>query len=240
MARDIPGVFDVLFPQLTSGVVAHFNRRAYAAQSCEAIPSALIEASVLQRAMLFELAVVAAERLLGGRDAVDWNACLEIAVTRQSRHFDARLPSGLTDADRIAAGTVANNLVAMVGETQRKIGEPLVSSPIIPGYQWVASGVGDFAVGSWLLEVKCSQKHFSSADYRQVIMYWLLGYASAVESGAVEWTNCVLLNPRLNLIFSSPFDDIIRVIGAGRSKVEILELFTSLVGDDAFRMLASI
>ena len=240
VARDIPGIFDVLFPQLTPGVVAHFNSMSYRAHHCEIVPFDVIEASSLQKAMLFELAVSVAEQLIQGHEEVDWKACLEVAVVKQQRHFDAKLPAALTESDQTAAMCVAKNLVTMILQTQAGTGEALVFSPPIPGYQWIASGVGDFALGTKLVEIKCSNKHFSSSDYRQVVMYWLLAMASAVENGTSEWKDCVLINPRLNLIFASTFDAIVRIIGAGRSQVEILELFSSMIGDHAFRMLASI
>jgi hypothetical protein len=80
---------------------------------------------------------------------------------------------------------------------------------------------------------KRTNRRFSSADYRQVIVYWMLGYAASVESGTPEWEEGILLNPRLNLVLSLSFDEIIAVTAAGRSKVELLQLFSSMVGDRA-------
>jgi hypothetical protein len=71
-------------------------------------------------------------------------------------------------------------------------------------------------------------------------MYWLLGYASSVENGTPEWSDGILMNPRLNFIVKLPFDEIIRVIGAGRSKVELLELFSSMVGARTSHMVESL
>lgn len=241
VARDIPGIFDTLFPQLVPGVVAHFNRQAYVAADCEPVPTELVAASNLQRAMLFEVAVAAGEQLLAGHAMIDWDTCLEVAVCRQRRHFDAKLPDALSATDKEAASWVAKNLVTMLSQIRAVVGsETLVRSPRIPGYQWIASGVGDFSVGTRLIEVKCTNKHFSSSDYRQIVMYWLLSYASSVENGAPEWSEGILVNPRLNYIVTLSFDDIISVIGAGRSKIDLLELFSSMVGDHIFRMLASI
>jgi hypothetical protein len=229
IARDIPGVLDSLFPQLIPGVVAHFNRRAHAATGCQAVPQSLIEASDLQRAMLFEIAVAAGEQLVDGRAGIDWVDCLKVAVSRQRQHFDAKIPQTLSESDKLAAEAVAMNLAAMLGQIRAEAGGMLLLSPPIRGYQWVASGVGDFAVGTSLIEVKCTQKHFSSSDYRQVVMYWLLSYAAAVEGGSHEWTEVILMNPRLNRILKLPFNDIISVAGAGRSKVELLELFSAMI-----------
>lgn len=234
LARDIPGILDSLFPQLVPGVVAHFNRQGRVVPGCKRVPQALIEASKLQRAMLFEIAVAAGEQLVGGVGCVDWVACLDVAVARQRRHFDARVPESLTETDKLAAIAVGQNLAAMlVHIAGSSPGGVLTRSPQIPGYQWIASGLGDFAVGKRLIEVKCTNRHFSSADYRQTIMYWLLAYACAVEGGPREWSNVVLLNPRLNFVVEMSFNDVLAITGAGRSKVELLQLFSSMVGDRA-------
>lgn len=234
IARDIPGILDSLFPQLVPGVVAHFNRRSRPATGCKAVAQELVDASNLQRAMLFEVAVAAGEQLIAGTDQIDWSVCLNVAVARQRRHFDAKVPDGLSESDMTVALSVATNLKAMVEQIRTDAaGESVVHSPLIPGYQWIASGVGDFSVGMRLIEVKCTNKHFSSSDYRQIVMYWLLGYAASVESGTAEWSEGVLLNPRLNLVLRLPFNEIISVTSAGRSKVELLELFSSMVGDRA-------
>src|SRR5262249_29735005 len=107
--------------------------------------------------------------------------------------------------------------------------EPLIHAPEVPGYQWIASGVGDFALGDDIIEVKCTNKHFSSADYRQVVMYWLLSYSAAIEVGGHEWVGGILVNPRLNRIVKFKFGDLIEIIGAGRSKVELVEIFSSMI-----------
>ena len=231
VARDIPGVLDALFPHLIPGVVAHFNRRRRAATDCAPIAPEVIAASPLQHAMLFELAVAAAEQILTtGRP--DWNTCLTLAIERQRRHFDAKVPAALSESDKSAAFAVAQNLVTMLNQLQTEAGGvPLIHSPDIPGYQWIASGVGDFSLGAWLIEVKCTNKPFSSSDYRQIVMYWLLAFAASIESGTKEWRQGILLNPRLNYVVQLPFDEIIDVFGAGRSKIELLEIFSSMVGD---------
>ena len=230
LARDIPGILEILFPQLVAGVVAHFNRKGLAAPECEPVSPQIIQASQLQRAMLFEIAVAVAEQLVACETTVDWNLCLKVAVARQRRHFDAQVPESLSPSDKIAASAVARNLALML--RQQVAGDaPLVRSPAIPGYRWVASGVGDFSVGTRLIEVKCTNKHFSSADYRQTIMYWLLSYAQSIENGSPEWSELVLMNPRLNLIVGLPFKEIIAIASGGKSKVNLLELFSAIVGE---------
>lgn len=241
VARDIPGIFDALFPQLAPGVVIHFNSKAYAIDSCEAVPSDLISASSLQHAMLFEIAVAAGEQLVMGCESIDLDGALSIAIARQRRHFDAKLPKNITDIDKKVIFLVAENLATILSQVSADVAQQiLVSSPHIPGYQWIASGAGDFAIGSRLIEVKCTNKPFSSSDYRQVMMYWLLSYASSVEDGIAAWSDALLVNPRLNKIVKVYFDEVIQVIGAGRSKIDILELFSFIVGDHNARMIAQV
>jgi hypothetical protein len=232
IARDIPGIFDALFPQLIPGVVAHFNRGSRAITGCKPVPEELIAASTLNRAMLFEVAVAAGEQLLAGRNTVDWSDALRVAGTRQKRHFDARIPASLALNDIVVAERVARNLTIALHQFQAENDQcPVVLSPPIPGFEWIASGVGDFSVGAKLIEVKCTNKHFSASDYRQIVMYWLLGYASSVESKRPEWSEGILVNPRLSRFVQLSFNEIIGVIGAGRSKVDLLQLFSSMVGD---------
>ncbi len=235
IARDIPGVLDALFPYLAQGVVAGLNRRAHPVEDCVPVSEEVIATSRLQHAMLFEIAVAAAEQLLD-KENVNWDACLETAVRRQNEHFDAVPPSNLSEVDREVSLAVARNLVLMLRRIQFESAEaPLVRSPRIPGYRWIASGVGDFAVGRALIEVKCTNKRFSSADYRQILMYWLLSYCSAMESGAAEWSHGILINPRLNLLFKFSFDEVVAVVGGGKSKLELVELFAAMLGE---RMMA--
>lgn len=239
VARDIPGIFDVIFPQLTPGVVAYLNKRAVSFSDIEALPDELVKASTLKRAMLFETAFVRGEQLLNGITNADWDDCLKVATQRQRRHFDASLPDALMDADRVVAEWVGKNLADMLNQIHAKeAGDKLISAPEISGYQWIASGEGDFSVGPKLIEVKCTNRNFGAADYRQVLMYWLLSYASAIEHDAPEWTSVILLNPRFNHVVEIPFNNILEVTAAGKAKVEILELFSSIVGDYALKALS--
>lgn len=143
----------------------------------------------------------------------------------------------MTDVDLAIAQQTANNLTASLlffSRTTKKT--KLVHSPVIAGYQWIAHGRGDFAIGSTLIEVKCSSRCFSSSDYRQLLIYWLLSFSSSIEGDGEEWKSGILLNPRLNIYIEFKFDDLITVAGAGRSKIEILELFSSLVGDYVYKL----
>jgi hypothetical protein len=227
VARDIPGVFDAIFPQLTPGVVAHFNREA-AYKEIEPIDSSLIAASGLQAAMLAELSFALAEaELLGKRE--DWDSCLHSAVGRQRRYYDAVIPAVLTDEDKDAASALARNLVIMVEQMAADIGRAHRLAPRIPGFQWIATGAGDLAIGSVLLEVKFGSRKFSSADYRQVVIYWLLMYLNSLETDSPVWSEFVLLNPRLGRSVRVKIGSFLSLISGGRAMIEIAQSFETLV-----------
>lgn len=214
----------------------HFNREAYAVDGCQEVPPELMASTKLSHAMLFEIAVAAAEQLINDFP-LDWDEALEIAVKRQRRHFDAKIPTQLVDVDWEIARIVSTNLARMLEQVRlSSTANAITCSPHIPGYQWIASGTGDFSIGRRLIEVKCTNKPFSSSDYRQVMMYWLLSYATAIEENSAEWSDALLINPRSNKVVNVSFDEVIDVTGAGRSRVEILNLFSSMVGDHNVRL----
>ena len=128
---------------------------------------------------------------------------------------------------------VATNLVLMLqaarGENRSA---DVLSAPFIPGLRWISSSSGDFSVGHDLIEVKCTKRHFSSADYRQLVMYWILSYAASLEGRGEEWVGGILINPRLCLTLRLKFDDLLNVTAGGMSKVELFATFSALVGSD--------
>ena len=168
----------------------------------------------------------------GHRD-IDWNECIERAIRRQKRYYDARLPNKVTDVDKAIAVKVAANLQAALNELRSPSGIPgdVHVSPNIPGYRWISSGEGDFSIGTMIVEVKCTNKHFSSADYRQIVLYWLLRYISSIEKGDDEWTHGALVNPRLNRIVKFSFDEFVKLISADRSKIDLVETFGALIAE---------
>jgi hypothetical protein len=228
VARDIPGIFDEIFPQLTPGIVAYFNDHAEGFPFTP-IPPLLLERSEVQRAMLFELGYAVAESLLT-TDSIDWNSCFKTALVRQKAFYDAKLPASLGAADKIIAEIIGKNLAKALKDQTAAMGHPLVFRPFIPGLEWISTGRGDFAAGRSLIEVKCTNRRFSASDYRQVAIYWLLSYAASIEGRGSEWHDFILLNPRLGFKVSYNFDKFLSVISSGRTKVDILQLFMSLIG----------
>lgn len=228
VARDIPGIFDEVFPQLTPGIVAHFNANASKLE-IQPLPLALLSQSQLQRAMLFELGYAVAERLLTGA-TIDWSECSAIALKRQRVYFDAKLPAQFDACDQELAEIVGRNLSTALVGMSKEASLPVVMHPHIPGMEWISNGHGDFSLGRTLIEVKCTAKRFSASDYRQVAIYWLLSYAANIEGRDEQWRDFILLNPRRGEKVSMLFDDFLSAISSGRTKVDILQLFQSLVG----------
>jgi hypothetical protein len=129
VARDIPGICDVLFPQIAPGVVLHFNREAYNVEGCQAVPTNLIASSPLQHAMLFEIAIAAGEQLLDGNNAINIADAIELATRRQKRHFDAKIPQNITAADEAIIDRVANNLVRILKDVGGGLDAEIIKSP---------------------------------------------------------------------------------------------------------------
>ncbi|WP_152486611.1 hypothetical protein [Herbaspirillum frisingense] len=232
VAREIPGLFEAVFPQLSSSVVMHLNRMSIAIDEFEPVSHVDVICSSIPQPMLFEIAQVLVEQRLNGAENIQ--DALLAAYSRQSRYFDARLVERLSSVAERVIMSVAGNLHRMLTKVISDEGgsASLEVAPVIPGFQWLASGKGDFAVERTLIEVKCANKSFSSADYRQIIVYWVLSYINSLEGGGREWSRLVLLNPRLNKMVRLRVKDILELTSAGRSKIEIVEMFTHLIAKE--------
>tara|TARA_Y100000296_G_scaffold44764_1_gene51348 strand:+ start:6669 stop:7430 length:762 start_codon:yes stop_codon:yes gene_type:complete len=228
VARDIPGVCDILFPLLLPGLVALLNRKSQSFGGVNPISSQDMLCINTNAAMLFEVAFAKAEQTLS-QSPENIENCIQLAIERQSKYFDASTPSQLTEIELSIIRKTSDNLVKSLNMLSD--GCNIVTSPKICGFEWISNGVGDFSVGSTLIEVKCTSKGFSSNDYRQLLIYWLLSYASSIEKNTMEWKRGVLLNPRLNHFVEFEFDELIYLVTGGVSKVEVFELFRSVVSE---------
>ncbi|MEQ9518637.1 MAG: hypothetical protein RLN89_04275 [Parvibaculum sp.] len=226
----------MLFPRLSGGLVASLNRQAFTFHGIVPVPDDLVELSQLKRAMLFELAVARAERILAGQNDTDWNRCIQIATERQSRHYDAKVPAEVSQIDIDVAEHAGQNLVEMLRSIrEQNPGAELEIGPVIPGLGWIASGNGDFALGNILIEVKHTDRNFVSGDFRQVLMYWILKYAGSIERDVDVWSDCLLLNPRRNSALHVNFDKLLYSASASSNRVELCELLRSIVSQDLER-----
>jgi len=95
---------------------------------------------------------------------------------------------------------------------------------------WIASGTADFSLGRTLIEVKRTGRKFVSGDFRQVLMYWVLKYASFIERDDEVWSDCLLLNPRRNSALFVNFNKLLHSASASSNRVDIYELLRSIVG----------
>ncbi len=200
------------------------------------VPDEIINKSQLQKAMMFDLSMVRAESELRSGMPASWEECLAVASKRQRRHFDARIPEKLEPNDILIADQAACNLVAMLSSIQTQYPSDILEhAPFIPGLGWVASGNGDFAIGSTLIEVKHIERNFGAADFRQVLMYWLLRYAQTIENDTVIWSNVLFLNPRRNAALLVNYNDLLRSASGLMTRIELVELLRSVVGQDLDR-----
>ncbi|MGO4831182.1 hypothetical protein AB4144_02630 [Rhizobiaceae sp. 2RAB30] len=209
------------------------NRKMFSFADITPVPDELVAKSRLQKAMIFELSMARAEGLLRGDQAMNWDECLQVASKRQQQHYDAKIPDKLEWCDIAIADHAAQNLVAMLNSVQAQ--HPAVRmehAPLIPGLGWVASGNGDFALGSMLIEIKHTEQNFRAGDFRQVLMYWLLKYARSVESNVQIWSEVLLMNPRRNTALLLNYEYLLRSASAGSNRVELIELLRSAVGQD--------
>ncbi|WP_246673943.1 hypothetical protein [Mesorhizobium sp. B2-3-13] len=224
-------MLDVLFPRLSGGLVTSLNRTMFSFAELDAIPIELIEQSRLQRAMLFELAMVRFEFFLDGLSDASWDDCLKVAAIRQSQHYGVRIPEKLEQCDINVASLAAHNLTWMLRSVKAQHPNArLEKAPFIPGFGWIASGNGDFSLGRILIEVKHTDRNFVAGDFRQVLMYWLLKYASSIENKRDAWSDCLLLNPRRNSALLVNFDYLAESASANASRVELYELLRSVAG----------
>lgn len=236
VARDIPGVLDIIFPRLTGGLVAALNRTTFTFDAIEPLSDESINNSRLHKAMLFEISAVRAEMIVQGDERPDWQSVLTTSGRRQGLHFDAKVPEEITEYDKRLATHASNNLVYMLRSIrEQRPNSDLVIAPAVPGLGWIASGSGDFSLGRILIEVKHTDRNFLSRDFRQVLMYWLLKYSASIERGDEVWTECLMLNPRRNSGLLFNFDQLLHSASTNSNRVELLELLRSVVGEEAVR-----
>jgi hypothetical protein len=228
VARDIPGVSDILFPRLLPGLVGLLNRKSQSFSGIKAICSQDMLRVKTNAAMLFEVAFAKTEQMLAN-SADNMDECIQLAIKRQSKYFDAITPAQLSSIELSIVRQTSENLVH--GLHMLADGRTIISTPKIPGFEWIANGVGDFSCATTLIEVKCTVKGFSSNDYRQLLIYWLLSYASSIEKDTIEWQRGVLMNPRLNQFIEFEFDELIYLVTGGVSKVEVLEMFRFIISE---------
>ena len=230
VARDIPGILDIVFPRLSGGLVGALNRRMFQFNSITCLNESLISRSHQQKSMLFEIAVALAERIVLDGEAPPISDCVAVALQRQKRHFDATTPPPMSEIDTLVAQTAASNLVTMLRDfASQKLVNKIDVRPDIPGFGWIGSGEGDFALGRILVEVKHTDRNFIANDYRQVLLYWILSYAKGMESDAPYWTHYLMLNPRLNRAAYGSFDSLISSASGGLNRLEVHEYLRVIV-----------
>ncbi|MBE5158593.1 hypothetical protein HJ044_14735 [Vibrio parahaemolyticus] len=227
MARDIPGISEILFPGLVPGIVAGLNQTWMELENIDAVSEIALSKMSLSPAMFYEIACARAECLLKGEELIEVDY-VDVALKRQSRFFDAQMPSQLTDEDRVLIQLVANNLVSGLRELAE--GKEITISPPIAGLEWISSSQGDFCFDGCLVEVKCTNKNFSAGDYRQILLYWLLNFTYSLSNpDMLSWKYGVIFNPRKNKYVQVNFEDLHRLVAGGRNVIETVELLQNTI-----------
>lgn len=232
VSRELAGVFETVFPRLVPSMVAYLNRHyAKRISGLVDVSEDLIHKSLLQKAMLFELALAAGERMLAAPDdELDWGACVACATGRQQRYYDAAAaPAAVTVSDATVASAIARNLVTMLRGCSLPDSVSIICEPRIPGFGWIACGVGDYSCGDAIIEAKCASRRFSSADYRQLILYWLLSYMANLEGSGSPWNRGILLNPRRGLCVELVFSDVVPLLSSGCLQADVARQFASVI-----------
>ena len=212
VAREIPGIFDEVFPQLTPGIVAHLNNSAQIFP-VQPLQEEFLHRSLLQRAMLFELGYTVGERLLDGETSIDWPSCFTETLRRQQVYFDAKLHDQLANDDQFLAETVGRNLANAMTEMSRSRGLPIVVRPRIPGMEWIANGCGDFAIGDfthedgsrWVMIVNKSLTHSTTLvpEFRDTVAK--LEYLSPISGKMKEISPYYCLPPGQGVLLKPTF-----------------------------------
>lgn len=98
-------------------------------------------------------------------------------------------------------------------------------SPVVPGCGVVDQAVCDVTSGSEIVEVKAVVRPFRSMDFRQLLTYMAMLYASGKR-----FDRLTLLNPRTAWYFSAEIDSVASGSG-GKTGVELLqELVEWMIG----------
>jgi hypothetical protein len=142
----------------------------------------------------------------------------KIEVETHARHLIEQLPRGEAAATKLLPYewqhvydlcNVIRSYIANFPSVQ--------FSPRVPGCGVVDAATADLLADCQLIEVKAVKRQFRSADYRQVLTYAAMLYASGQ---AVD--NVTLLNPRLGIVVSTPIDSVAAGV-CGQSRVELMQ-----------------
>lgn len=227
LSRDIPGFSEILFPGLVPGLVAGLNRSRAPMNSIEKISDSLFRGITIAPAMMYEIAYARAEMLVQN-EPLNREAYLQKAFAMQSKYFDAVIPAEISPSEEILINKASENLSIGLNEI---LGDVAVEvAPRVPGLEWISSSKADFSFSDTLVEVKFIAKNFTSSDYRQLLLYWLLNFAYSLEHKECKnWSRGVLFNPRQAIYVEVDLLSFHNLVSGGRNIIETVELLKSVV-----------
>jgi hypothetical protein len=217
---------DSVFPRLSGAMVGALNRKTFRFNCVQSVDEGLIQKSSLHNSILFEASSILVEGKVEGGEWGESATAIIAAADRLSAYFNAKPVPPFEDHDIQIVNTVAENLFGMLGNYAAQMGVNVINSrPRFRGFGWIASGVGDFAVGRTVIEVKNTAKPFSADDYRQLLVYWLLDYAASIEKGGPNYETYLLVNPRRNIAVQGSFSSLLDQAAGEKGKLEVYETF---------------
>jgi hypothetical protein len=149
-----------------------------------------------------------------------------VDLETHARELISRLPRGRASADQLMSfeWSYAYQICATIQAYADDSG-PVVYSPRAPGCGVVGASFADIIRGSELIEVNAVKRPFRTADFRQVLTYAAMLYASDCVV-----THISLLNPRLCEVVAVSLDNVATGV-CGQSRVELMQdLVNFMVG----------
>jgi len=223
-ARDFASFWRLATPTM-DGFVRRLNKGAY---TRDFLPMGA-RVSPNRRSLVNELAFDALCRLIGAQKADEKVESIEDFVLASSR-------AGLDDASDGFSKDETQDAVEQVRRLQLRLlaGQGLTRiecKPPFPGCGLVDKCEGDVRVGSILYEVKAGDRPFRSVDFRQVLTYLALNYASSARA----ILRVGLINPRVGVSIELEAEDLCFEV-AGRHPAQLLEFIAySLSSGDVSR-----
>jgi hypothetical protein len=152
------------------------------------------------------------------------NALLHISTLRQFSRHPPKPPDskGMEEAHNLAERL---NIFFETLSPKRVLGSPAFS-----GCGLVERCFGDVICDSVLFEIKAGDRGFRSSDFRQLLCYWALNYASK----NYEITEVCLLNPRLGLYVRTELEQLSRQL-SGRTSMEVLADIVEYISEPSNR-----
>ncbi len=243
-SRNFGGLLNEIFPLMNSGFINGFNEKyEIGLNFLDDISVSLMQETNIMEAFLFEFCLVFCEARISD-NTLDlrrkFSSLWAQTILKQKKYYDCHikkssaLSSSELDAIVNVAHKILNNFLIMKEKLTRLQTEnnlDIVISPVIPGFGTLDPSYADYSIGETLIEVKCTKSKFSTADYNQVFIYWLLStmWNVLVDNKALLYKNFSLVNLRRGeLIYINGFD-FAYIVSGGKNFQSIIQMFSNIL-----------